>query len=138
MSWKLDGLTVVLTYEGGRLARAVTRGNGSQGELITANALACRNVPKVISFKGNAVIRGEAVIKYSDFNRINEAIDDANAKYKNPRNLCSGSIRQLDPAVTASRNVYFYAFTLTSVAAVPGSEDAADPELARSLTRCME
>ncbi|MBQ6455660.1 MAG: NAD-dependent DNA ligase LigA [Mogibacterium sp.] len=138
LSWKLDGLTVVLTYEGGRLARAVTRGNGSQGELITANALACRNVPKVISFKGSAVIRGEAVIKYSDFNRINEAIDDANAKYKNPRNLCSGSIRQLDPAVTASRSVYFYAFTLTSVAAVPGSEDAADPELARSLTRRME
>jgi len=114
LSWKLDGLTVVLTYENGRLSQAVTRGNGTQGELITANALACRNVPKVIPFKGKAVVRGEAVIKYSDFRKINEAIDDANARYKNPRNLCSGSIRQLDPAVTASRNVYFYAFTLAS------------------------
>ena len=129
LSWKLDGLTVVLTYEGGRLSRAVTRGNGTQGELITANALACRNVPKIIPFKGNAVIRGEAVIKYSDFNRINEAIDDANAKYKNPRNLCSGSIRQLDPAVTASRSVYFYAFTLTSSAPAPDMETSGTDEM---------
>ncbi len=112
LSWKLDGLTVVLTYEDGRLSQAVTRGNGVQGELITANALACKNVPRVISHKGRVVVRGEAVIRYSDFNKINEAIADANAKYKNPRNLCSGSIRQLDPKVTASRNVYFYAFTL--------------------------
>ena len=139
LSWKLDGLTVVLTYEGGRLSRAVTRGNGTQGELITANALACRNVPKIIPFKGNAVIRGEAVIKYSDFNRINEAIDDANAKYKNPRNLCSGSIRQLDPAVTASRSVYFYAFTLTSAAPAPGMETSGTDEmLERSLASRME
>ena len=114
LSWKLDGLTVVLTYEGGRLSRAVTRGNGVQGELITDNALACRNVPAKISHTGKTVVRGEAVIKYSDFQKINDAIDDANAKYKNPRNLCSGSIRQLDPKVTAERNVYFYAFTLTS------------------------
>ncbi len=139
LSWKLDGLTVVLTYEGGRLSRAVTRGNGTQGELITANALACRNVPRIIPFKGNAVIRGEAVIRYSDFNRINEAIDDANAKYKNPRNLCSGSIRQLDPAVTASRSVYFYAFTLNSVSDATGKIiSGGSGELDRSLSSRME
>lgn len=113
LSWKLDGLTVGLTYENGRLSQAVTRGNGIEGELITANALACRNVPKIIPHKGRVIVRGEAVIKYSDFNKINEAIDDTDAKYKNPRNLCSGSIRQLDPKVTAERSVYFYAFTLT-------------------------
>ena len=112
LSWKLDGLTVGLTYENGRLSQAVTRGNGVQGELITANALACRNVPKAIPHKGRVIIRGEAVIRYSDFRKINEAIADADAKYKNPRNLCSGSIRQLDPKVTAERSVYFYAFTL--------------------------
>ena len=126
LSWKLDGLTVVLTYENGRLSRAVTRGNGVQGELITANALACRNVPKSVPFKGSLTVRGEAVIRYSDFRRINEAIDDANARYKNPRNLCSGSIRQLDPKVTAERSVYFYAFTLTSAEGVDfgGSREA--------------
>lgn len=113
LSWKLDGLTVGLTYENGRLVQAVTRGNGVEGELITANALACRNVPKIIPHKGRVMVRGEAVIRYSDFRKINEAIADADAKYKNPRNLCSGSIRQLDPKVTAERSVYFYAFTLT-------------------------
>ena len=112
LSWKLDGLTVGLTYENGRLTQGVTRGNGTEGELITANVLACRNVPKAIPHKGKTVLRGEAVIKYSDFEKINEAIEDADAKYKNPRNLCSGSIRQLDPKVTAERNVNFYAFAL--------------------------
>ena len=114
LSWKLDGLTVVLTYEDGRLASAVTRGNGTQGELITDNALACKNVPKHIPCSRKAIIRGEAVIKYSDFERINSEIEDADSKYKNPRNLCSGSIRQLDSKVTASRSVYIYAFTLVS------------------------
>ena len=113
LSWKLDGLTVGLTYENGRLVQGVTRGNGVEGELITANVLACRNVPKAIPYKGRVIVRGEAVIRYSDFEKINEAIEDADAKYKNPRNLCSGSIRQLDPKVTAERNVSFYAFTLT-------------------------
>ena len=113
LSWKLDGLTVGITYENGRLVQGVTRGNGTEGELITANVMACRNVPKVIPHKGRTVLRGEAVIKYSDFEKINEAIEDADAKYKNPRNLCSGSIRQLDPKVTAERSVNFYAFTLT-------------------------
>lgn len=112
LSWKLDGLTVALTYEKGRLVQGVTRGNGVEGELITANVLACPNVPKTIEHKGRTVIRGEAVIKYSDFEKINEAIADADAKYKNPRNLCSGSIRQLDPKVTAERNVNIYAFSL--------------------------
>ena len=112
LSWKLDGLTVGITYENGRLVQGVTRGNGTEGELITANVLACRNVPKVIPHKGRTVIRGEAVIRYSDFEKINEAIEDADAKYKNPRNLCSGSIRQLDPKVTAERCVNFYAFSL--------------------------
>lgn len=113
LSWKLDGLTVVLTYEDGQLQQAVTRGNGTIGELITDNAKAFRNVPYVIPYKGRTVVRGEAVIKYSDFEKINEAICDADAKYKNPRNLCSGSVRQLDSRITAERNVYFYAFTLT-------------------------
>ena len=112
LSWKLDGLTVGLTYENGRLVQGVTRGNGVEGEVITANVLACRNVPKTIPHKGRTVLRGEAVIRYSDFERINEAIEDADAKYKNPRNLCSGSIRQLDPKITAERNVSFYAFAL--------------------------
>lgn len=93
--------------------QGVTRGNGTEGELITANVLAFRNVPKSIPHKGRVMVRGEAVIKYSDFERINEAIEDADAKYKNPRNLCSGSVRQLDPKVTAERSVNFYAFTLT-------------------------
>ena len=113
LSWKLDGLTVGITYENGRLVQGVTRGNGIEGELITANVLACRNVPKTIPHKGRVIIRGEAVIKYSDFEKINEAIDDADARYKNPRNLCSGSMRQLNPEVTAERMVNFYAFTLT-------------------------
>ena len=112
LSWKLDGLTVGLTYENGRLVQGVTRGNGVEGELITANVLACRNVPKTIPYKGKTVLRGEAVIRYSDFEKINEAIEDADAKYKNPRNLCSGSIRQLDPKITAERKVRFYAFAL--------------------------
>ena len=113
LSWKLDGLTVGLTYENGRLVQGVTRGNGIEGELITANVLACKNVPKSIPYKGRVIVRGEAVIRYSDFEQINEAIEDTDAKYKNPRNLCSGSIRQLDPKVTADRRVNFYAFTLT-------------------------
>lgn len=113
LSWKLDGLTVGITYENGRLVQGVTRGNGVEGELITANVLACRNVPKSIPHKGRVIVRGEAVIRYSDFEKINEAIEDTDAKYKNPRNLCSGSIRQLDPKVTAERSVNFYAFSLT-------------------------
>lgn len=113
LSWKLDGLTVGLTYENGRLVQGVTRGNGIEGELITANTMVCENIPKTIPHKGRVIVRGEAVIRYSDFEKINEAIDDTDAKYKNPRNLCSGSIRQLDPAVTAERHVRFYAFTLT-------------------------
>lgn len=113
LSWKLDGLTVGITYENGRLVQGVTRGNGTEGELITANVLACRNVPKSIPHKGRVMVRGEAVIRYSDFEKINEAIEDADAKYKNPRNLCSGSIRQLDPKITAERSVNFYAFSLT-------------------------
>ena len=112
LSWKLDGLTVGITYENGRLSQGVTRGNGVEGELITANVLACRNVPKSIPHKGRVIVRGEAVIRYSDFEKINEAIEDTDAKYKNPRNLCSGSIRQLDPKVTAERSVNFYAFSL--------------------------
>ena len=112
LSWKLDGLTVGITYENGRLVQGVTRGNGVEGELITANVLACRNVPKAIPHKGRTVLRGEAVIRYSDFEKINEAIEDTDAKYKNPRNLCSGSIRQLDPKITAERSVNFYAFSL--------------------------
>ena len=113
LSWKLDGLTVGLTYENGRLVQGVTRGNGTEGELITANVLNISNVPKSIPHRGRVMVRGEAVIRYSDFEAINSLIEGSDAKYKNPRNLCSGSIRQLDPKVTAERKVRFYAFTLT-------------------------
>lgn len=113
LSWKLDGLTVVLTYEGGELVKAVTRGNGDIGEVITPNARVFVNVPKRIPYDGHVVIRGEAVITYEEFDRINATIDDADAKYKNPRNLCSGSVRQLNSKITAERNVRFYAFTLS-------------------------
>lgn len=114
LSWKLDGLTVVLTYEGGTLVKAITRGNGEIGEVITANAKTFVNLPMSIPYKGPLVIRGEAVIRYSDFERINDSIEAVEQKYKNPRNLCSGSVRQLDPAVTAARSVRFYAFSLES------------------------
>jgi DNA ligase (NAD+) len=112
LSWKLDGLTVVLTFQGGRLVKAVTRGNGLVGEVITNNAKVFKNIPVTIPYKGELILRGEAVIKYSDFERINGQIEDADAKYKNPRNLCSGSVRQLNNEITAQRNVNFYAFSL--------------------------
>ena len=112
LSWKLDGLTVVLTYEGGELVKAVTRGNGEIGEVITPNAKVFANIPGRIPFSGTLVVRGEAVITYSDFERINASIPDAEAKYKNPRNLCSGSVRQLNSKITAERNVNFFAFSM--------------------------
>ena len=112
LSWKLDGLTIVLTYEEGKLIKAVTRGNGEVGEVITANAKCFQNVPLFIPHKGKLVLRGEAVISYSDFEKINADIEDEALKYKNPRNLCSGSVRQLNSAITAQRSVNFFAFTL--------------------------
>jgi len=112
LSWKLDGLTIVLTYDGGKLVKAVTRGTGEVGEVITNNVKVFTNIPINISYKGNLILRGEAIIRYSDFERINNEIEDVNAKYKNPRNLCSGSVRQLNNKVTAERNVYFFAFSL--------------------------
>ena len=118
LSWKLDGLTVVLTYQDGKLAKAVTRGNGEIGEVITANARTFRNIPLSIPYAGELVLRGEAVITYADFEKVNAQIADEAAKYKNPRNLCSGSVRQLNSEITAKRSVRFYAFQLVS-----GSED---------------
>lgn len=118
LSWKLDGLTIVLTYENGELIKAVTRGNGIVGEVITNNARVFKNIPLKISFKGRLVLRGEAIITYSDFEKINETIGDADAKYKNPRNLCSGSVRQLNNEITAKRNVRFYVFSLVSAEGV--------------------
>lgn len=115
LSWKLDGLTIVLSYENGKLVKAVTRGNGEVGEVITNNAKVFKNVPLEIAYKGNLILRGEAVIKYSDFEEMNKIIEDVDAKYKNPRNLCSGSVRQLNNEITAQRNVHFYAFTLVQV-----------------------
>lgn len=112
LSWKLDGLTIVLTYEGGELVKAVTRGNGEIGEVITNNARVFSNVPLRIPYQGQLILRGEAIIKYSDFARINEEIEDVDAKYKNPRNLCSGSVRQLNNEITAKRSVNFEAFML--------------------------
>ena len=112
LSWKLDGLTIVLTYENGKLSKAVTRGNGEVGEVITNNAKVFKNVPLSIAHQGELVLRGEAVITYSDFEKINAEITDVDAKYKNPRNLCSGSVRQLNNEITAKRNVNFFAFSL--------------------------
>ena len=112
VSWKLDGLTIVLTYQDGKLAKAVTRGNGEVGEVITNNAKTFKNLPLQIAYKDELIIRGEAIISYSDFQKINDEIEDVDAKYKNPRNLCSGSVRQLNNEVTAKRNVKFFAFSL--------------------------
>ena len=125
LSWKLDGLTVVLTYENGELTKAVTRGNGEIGEVVTPNAKVFDNVPLKIPFNGQLVIRGEAVISYPDFEKINSAITSDEDKYKNPRNLCSGSVRQLDAKITASRHVRFVAFNLVSA-------EGADAELMNS------
>ena len=122
LSWKMDGLTVVLTYENGTLSKAVTRGNGEIGEVITNNAKMFVNVPLRIAYQGQLVLRGEAVIRYSDFERINEEIEDVDAKYKNPRNLCSGSVRQLNNEITARRSVRFYAFALVSAGDVEDAE----------------
>ena len=121
LSWKLDGLTVVLTYEDGVLSKAVTRGNGEIGEVITPNARTFRNIPKSIPVRSRFTVRGEAIIFYSDFDALNATIADAEAKYKNPRNLCSGSVRQLNSEITAQRNVRFFAFSMV---------DPEDPELA--------
>lgn len=112
LSWKLDGLTIVLTYEEGKLFKAVTRGNGEVGEVITANAECFQNIPLAIPHKGKLVLRGEAVISYSNFEKINASIEEESLKYKNPRNLCSGSVRQLNNEITAKRGVLFFAFTL--------------------------
>ena len=112
LSWKLDGLTIVLTYQNGELQKAVTRGNGEVGEVITNNAKVFKNIPLRIKHQGELILRGEAVITYADFEEINSHIDDVDAKYKNPRNLCSGSVRQLNNQITAERNVRFYAFSL--------------------------
>ena len=112
VSWKLDGLTIVLTYKDGQLEKAVTRGNGEVGEVITNNARTFKNLPLRIAYQGELILRGEAIIGYSDFQKINEEIEDVDAKYKNPRNLCSGSVRQLNNEITAKRNVKFFAFSL--------------------------
>lgn len=123
LSWKLDGLTIVLTYQDGALVKAVTRGNGEVGEVITNNARVFANLPLTLSqsLPGTLILRGEAVIRYSDFDRINKEIPDAEAKYKNPRNLCSGSVRQLNNQITAARNVHFYAFSLVQAVEMPNS-----------------
>ena len=118
MSWKLDGLTVVLTYREGTLFKAVTRGNGEVGEVITNNARVFENIPLSIPYQGELILRGEAVISYRDFVKINEEIEDVDAKYKNPRNLCSGSVRQLNNQITAARHVNFFAFSLVKAEGV--------------------
>ena len=112
LSWKLDGLTIVLTYEDGKLTKAVTRGDGIIGEVITNNARVFDNIPVTIPYKDRVVVRGEAVISYRDFEKINSTIEDVEARYKNPRNLCSGTVRQLNNEITAGRHVRFFAFSL--------------------------
>ncbi len=116
LSWKLDGLTIVLTYKNGNLSKAVTRGNGEIGEIITNNAKVFKNIPLTIPYTGKLIVRGEAIITYSDFEKINANIPEVDAKYKNPRNLCSGSVRQLNNKITAERNVKFFAFSLVTAA----------------------
>jgi len=123
LSWKLDGLTIVLTYENGKLEKAVTRGNGEVGEVVTNNARTFTNLPLTISYTGKLILRGEAVITYEDFKKINEEIADVEAKYKNPRNLCSGSVRQLNNEVTKNRRVRFFAFSLVKAEDVISQED---------------
>lgn len=133
ISWKLDGLTVVLTYQGGSLVKAVTRGNGEIGEVITNNARVFRNIPLQISYQGELILRGEAIITYSQFEQINNEIEDVDARYKNPRNLCSGSVRQLNNEITANRGVHFYAFALVRADGVDfGNSRAAQFEWLRS------
>ena len=133
LSWKLDGLTLVLTYRGGSLEKAVTRGNGEVGEVVTNNVKVFKNIPLAIPYKGDLVLRGEAVISYSDFNRINEEMIDTNIKYKNPMNHCSGSVRQLNNRVTSERNVNFFAFSLVRADGVDfGNSRAAQLEWLRS------
>ncbi|MCR5104127.1 MAG: NAD-dependent DNA ligase LigA [Eubacterium sp.] len=129
LSWKMDGLTVVLTYENGKLIKAVTRGNGEIGEVITPNAKTFVNLPSSINYSGSLTIRGEAIITYSDFEKINSEIEDVDAKYKNPRNLCSGSVRQLSSEITAKRHVRFYAFSMV---------DPEDTELTQSFENSFE
>ena len=133
LSWKLDGLTIVLTYREGNLEKAVTRGNGEIGDVITNNASTFVNLPLSIPFKGELVLRGEAVIRYSDFEKINAQIEDEEAKYKNPRNLCSGSVRQLNNEITARRQVRFYAFSLVS-----GGEEAKEITTVEEQFRFLE
>ena len=124
LSWKLDGLTIVLTYNNGKLVRGVTRGNGVIGEVVTENVKQFKNVPFTIPYKGELVIRGEAVIKYSDFNKMNDEQDEDDMQYKNPRNLCSGSVRQLDSRITAERNVNCIIFALISASdKIPNSKE---------------
>lgn len=130
LSWKLDGLTIVLTYEDGRLTKAVTRGDGITGEVITNNARVFDNIPLNIPARETVVVRGEAVISYDDFEEINRTIGDADARYKNPRNLCSGTVRQLNNEITAGRHVKFYAFSL----AEGGSPDTADGQIRMNIT----
>lgn len=132
ISWKLDGLTIVLTYEAGKLAKAVTRGNGEIGEVVTNNARTFKNIPMSIPFAGKLVVRGEAVITYSDFERMNAQIEEEEARYKNPRNLCSGSVRQLNNEITAGRNVRFFAYTLVS------AQDAEIPVSVTGRLRFLE
>lgn len=129
ISWKMDGLTIVLTYRNGELEKAVTRGNGEVGEVITNNAKTFKNLPLKIAYQGELILRGEAVIGYEDFEKINAEIEDVDAKYKNPRNLCSGSVRQLNNEITAKRNVQFFAFSLVK---------ADDVDFANSRIRQMQ
>jgi len=138
LSWKLDGLTIVLTYREGKLFKAVTRGNGEIGEVVTNNAKTFKNLPLNIPFKGELVLRGEAVISYSDFEQINAKIEDVEAKYKNPRNLCSGSVRQLNNEITAARNVQFFAFSLVSADAEVQNELPEEQTITVSLERKTE
>jgi len=133
LSWKLDGLTVVLTYENGKLVKAVTRGNGEEGEVVTNNAKVFKNLPHKIPYQGKLILRGEAVIKYSDFEKINAQIEKDEDKYKNPRNLCSGSIRQLNNEVTANRNVHFYAFSFVTASDDNGDKDFSNSKEAQFL-----
>lgn len=112
LSWKMDGLTVVATYNNGKLISAVTRGNGYVGEIVTHNAKHFKGLPRTISFKKKLIVRGEAVMSYKDFETINNEIPNIESKYKNARNLASATVRLLDANKSAQRPISLFVFDL--------------------------
>ena len=121
LTWKLDGLTIQCTYEDGKLIKAVTRGNGEIGSVITHNAPYIKGLAMTIPYKGKAVFRGEATMTYSEFNRINNSLPENEEKYKNPRNLANATVQLYDSNVMRTREIQFHAFSLVYCDDMPNS-----------------